>query len=163
MAVFAVLAVSPAMAWERDYDVIDSGQTTNSDLLLEGTKTNRIETGIGNIINWKDVYHRLSGTHGDSFTVETAGNVEMRTTEGVNIIAGNGYELRGTLETVGTQAELGDYWMGFLVPSQAQMPTVIADGNVDMKGAANAVMLGSIVEGQNITMTTQGAGLTDAR
>ena len=188
MAVFAALAISPAMAAEATtLTGEDAVQKTNfksgekfkvqigtffgfpiyeeyesgSSLIMEGSKTNRIETGL---------FKPSPLSSGSNITVNAAVDVQMKTAGGVNIIAGNAAEIKDGLTTLvnnnadllGAFAGASDTVASLLLPSENKAPTVTAGNQVLMDGPGNAVMLGSSVTGKTITMTNDGTEITSA-
>ena len=196
MAVFAVLAVSPAMAdehvrtdeaWklsnmadavqdskfisdETWYKTEETGmlwwkETTyyhhGPSLIMEGSVTNRIETGLFNNGLLKP---------SANITVTAKDVIEMKTGTGVNIISGNAAEIGDALtelvnsnaDLLGSLAEYADTAAALLIPTETKAPTVTGNNGVLMDGPGNAVMLGSQVYGKTITLTNNGTGITSA-
>ena len=135
MAVFAVLAVSPAMAADT---IINADKTQKTgDLVMGGDSS--VDS---NKIVSKDKYIFLVGTLpgyivGDSYPKVTvnSGDLVMSTTGGYNAIVGS---------------VTGNFWA--LISGKGEPIVTAKDGNVIMNGPANAVMLGSTVKGTNITL-----------
>ena len=142
--------------WGAEYEYHHHGN-----LAMTGTVTNRIETGL---------FHNGIASPSANITVNTEYDVKMLTDSGVNIIAGNAAELKDTLtvliennkDALGSLQEYSDSIAGLLLPTETKAPTVKAGRDVLMEGPGNAVMLGSSVTGNTITMTNEGTGITSA-
>ena len=135
MAVFAVMAVSPAVA---DNVTINSDQICSDGLTMSGSDFNKI-VGKDKSILWYTLPSYILSDSTANVTV-TSGNLEMSTTNGYNAIVGS---------------VTGDF--SAILISGKGAPNVTANaGDVIMKGPANAVMLGSTVKGTNITLENNG-------
>ena len=183
MAVFAVLAVSPAMADDQHVYTDDAWKLTgehavqDSDFITDETYYKKEE--IGGFLFWKDYkyYHHgdsliMEGTvtnriesgvlSSTSFTVSADDDVKMLTEKGVNIITGNAYEIKDELMSIVGDAGYPDSIVKYFVMTSAGAPTVNAQDEVIMDGPANTVMFGSSVTGKNITLTNTGSSITSA-
>ena len=199
MAVFAALAVSPAVAKDEhvrtddpyiiggDHAVQDSdfisdetyyrkdkikdGYTIpvigvevaaeyryyyhGDSLIMQGKETNRIESGLlgGGLVDWTG-----------NITVNAKQDVTLKTAGGVNIISGNAAEIEDAfIKIIGTEYGSVVSWLADTAfPSKQYAPTVKAGSTVLMDGPANAVLLGSTVEGQYITLKNSEDQITSA-
>ncbi len=136
MAVFAVLAVSPAVA---DNVTIDSNKTYSNGLTMSGSDSNKIVGQDKSVLFGAYTLPGYIVAGSNANVTANSGDIEM-STEGYNAVVGS---------------VTGDFWA--LVISGKAQPTVTAkNGNVIMDGPANAVMLGSTVKGTNITLENTG-------
>ena len=150
MAVFAVLAVSPAMAADT---VISSDKTYSNGLTMSGDSDSNKIVSEGSIVKywdgflfwgeWKtlaDLPGFIAGSTDPNVTV-SSGDITMSTSKGYNAIVG------------AVTGDVGFNWAVLQFNAYGGRPTVTAEnGNVLMDGPANAVMLGSTVTGKDITL-----------
>ncbi len=141
MAVFAVLAVSPAMAADKIINA-DTTQKTG-DLVMSGASSgdsNKIVSQDKSVLfGAYTLPGYIIGSTNPNVTVNS-GDLKMSTTGGYNAIVGS---------------VTGDFW-ALLISGKGEPNVTAKDGDVIMDGPANAVMLGSTVKGTNITLENTG-------
>ncbi len=151
MAVFATLAISPAMAADT---VIDSDKTYSNGLTMSGDSNKIVSEGasveykkyvvFGDWQTYTTLAGYIAGKTDPNVTV-TSGNITMSTTNGYNAIVGSATGALNLNVGVGR------------IQANGGRPTVTAqNGDVIMNGPANALMLGSTVTGNNITLQNTG-------
>ena len=142
MAVFAVLAVSPAVAADK---IINTNTTQKTgDLVMSGASS-----GDSNKIVSKDK---------DIFLVGTLPGYIMGSTK-PNVTVNSGDLVMSTSTTGGYNAIVGSVtgdFSAWVINGKGEPNVTAKDGDVIMDGPANAVMLGSTVKGTNITLENTG-------
>jgi len=125
------------MLWWKEYEY-----THHSHLEMNGKNSNKIVSKDFSFAGYTLPGYVLGGTQPN---VKVIGNIEMSTTSGYNAIVGS---VTGTVTF-----DLG--WLGKHDVGGGR-PNVTAGGDVVMNGPANAVMLGSTINGTNITLNNTG-------
>ena len=138
----AALATSPAVAVEKieGNDLkITSDQAYGEGVTMEGKVSNKIVSNDKVVDLWLTKAtlpgYILSDT--DPNVTATTGDITMSTTKGYNAVVGS---------------VTGPFW-ALVISASGGRPTVTAEnGDVIMKGPANALMLGSTINGTDITL-----------
>ena len=148
MAVFAVMAVSPAVAAEIKTDTTqktgdlvmsgDSNKIVSQGSIAEYWKATGFLSGYWNTI--AELPGFIAGSTNPDVTV-SSGDITMSTTTGYNAIVGS------------VTGDVGFNLLALKFNAYGGRPTIIAEnGDVLMDGPANAVMLGSTIKGVDITL-----------